>query len=949
MDNEVMTGSQGGLSSPNKRTFAEKLYAATNEDKEVNPIYVNAIGANLSRLKAGLDKSSANYDLYTDGVFDCWYISDNGHKEWFILQLECKTDVDLNDSKQLANVVIQVCYYLKRFEKESYQLPKVIVIGTKLNCMAIPAIYLYNNYVKNRNYPEEDPETGKRISASTAPFHPLYQPLRGQIAEDPNLSVSISKVVGVTEKSAARELCIDILKIAKDLGLKEEITEATVSRAFEHFNEKVLAKKSRDKLSSRQKAEVFMTLFLTPEKVRFEQNVLGSNDYTTMYIGDQIIDVERGTFNKFANSFAVKKYTIEEQKKITAITDRLIENLDRRKKGDFYTPDIWVNEAHKLITKHLGNDWRNNYIVWDCAWGTGNLTRDYRFDDLYCSTIQDEDLKIGEKYNPFSIKFLYDFLNDDILQIEKAKSLLWKPFVGTVAYHNKKVEPHVNFREILDLYENAIENGITTDEKCKAAYKEAIDELKHTLLHYRTYDQEEGISFIDKLIDTDEENRKDLVFIINPPYGTSKNNSTKIENNSKSGIAETSVRGLMNDLNLGMAQRQLYAQFLFRCQYIMEIFGVKTYIGSFSQSDFLTTVSYGKFRDYFYNKCKFLDGFQFSGGYFDSVSDYVGLTFTLWETGKVTELPIKIDIVDTEINMSGDIGLKQIETRELAPVDNLMNVNIRNRIKVLKKKQKTKTVIALKSGLNIKVESPTATCAETAIGGFQCNSNDVNQNAQRVCLLSSQFYGAANMEILPETFDDAVTLFTARRLIKPNWINWKDEYMEPDKASEKYKQFVDDSLVYSLFESKSQQTAMRNISINEKNFNIYNEFFWIDRQSIYDWALKCNNQAVIDDVVAHAKSERFMYKRLQKAKLSEDAKLILDYATALLKDTMQYREEYDRGHMNSYIYTWDAGWYQLKEMIKDKRSEEYKVFVELYRQFEDRMRPLVYELGFLYK
>ena len=43
------------------------------------------------------------------------------------------------------------------------------------------------------------------------------------------------------------------------------------------------------------------------------------------------------------------------------------------------------------------------------------------------------------------------------------------------------------------------------------------------------------------------------------------------------------------------------------------------------------------------------------------------------------------------------------------------------------------------------------------------------------------------------------------------------------------------------------------------------------------------------------------------------------------------------------------GIYQIKGILKQYDPEGLKQFNELYKQLEDRMRPLVYELGFLYK
>lgn len=232
-----------------KLSFAEKLHAATNEDKQVNPIYVNAISTNLSKLGGGMDADNPKYDLYTDGVFDCYYLKDDGDKEWFLLQLECKQDVDLDDSTSFAKVLLQVLYYLKKFDRQKWQLPKVIVLGTKKNCLALPLTAIYDAYIKNIVYPEAD-ENGKAISASTAPNHYLYAPLLNRISSDTELQTQF-RVIEVTDKNAVKELCIDILKTAKDLGIKEEITTENLSRAFDFFDMKVLTEKSRKDIRTR--------------------------------------------------------------------------------------------------------------------------------------------------------------------------------------------------------------------------------------------------------------------------------------------------------------------------------------------------------------------------------------------------------------------------------------------------------------------------------------------------------------------------------------------------------------------------------------------------------------------------------------------------------------------------------------------------------------------------
>ena len=82
-------------------------------------------------------------------------------------------------------------------------------------------------------------------------------------------------------------------------------------------------------------------------------------------------------------------------------------------------------------------------------------------------------------------------------------------------------------------------------------------------------------------------------------------------------------------------------------------------------------------------------------------------------------------------------------------------------------------------------------------------------------------------------------------------------------------------------------------------------------------------------------------------KLSPDAKAVLDKATELLKKSIKARQLMadNQNHLNS----WDAGYAQLKLVWKEYFPEELKEFRQLYKNLEDRMRPLVYELGFLMK
>ena len=121
--------------------------------------------------------------------------------------------------------------------------------------------------------------------------------------------------------------------------------------------------------------------------------------------------------NAFKSFFGYfdRNYTPQETMCLNGIADRLIVDADRRNSGDFWTPTMFVDYAHDMISKKLGEDWKEKYVVWDNCCGSLNLTRDYKFGELYCSTLYQSELNIGADYNPEATKFQFDFLNDEIV------------------------------------------------------------------------------------------------------------------------------------------------------------------------------------------------------------------------------------------------------------------------------------------------------------------------------------------------------------------------------------------------------------------------------------------------------------------------------------------------------------------------------------------------------
>ena len=56
---------------------------------------------------------------------------------------------------------------------------------------------------------------------------------------------------------------------------------------------------------------------------------------------------------------------------------------------------------------------------------------------------------------------------------------------------------------------------------------------------------------------------------------------------------------------------------------------------------------------------------------------------------------------------------------------------------------------------------------------------------------------------------------------------------------------------------------------------------------------------------------------------------------------------FNESHPECQINNWDAGWYQIKALLKEFMPDDLKEFRVLYKQLADKMRQQVYELGFL--
>ena len=74
---------------------------------------------------------------------------------------------------------------------------------------------------------------------------------------------------------------------------------------------------------------------------------------------------------------------------------------------------------------------------------------------------------------------------------------------------------------------------------------------------------------------------------------------------------------------------------------------------------------------------------------------------------------------------------------------------------------------------------------------------------------------------------------------------------------------------------------------------------------------------------------------------------VLSAGRNLIINSFKYREMFNESHQEYQINNWDAGWYQIKVLLKEFMPNDLKTFRTLHKQLGNKIRQQVYELYFL--
>ena len=822
-----------------KNKFFDKIKEAKIE-RTVEDVYNEGIN-----LYFPTDKG-IEYPFACDGFVDTKTDNDKVLK----LIIEYKFNEMMFNTVSRAKVLVQVIYYIKKFEQNGMILPNVCMVGDKDECFVMHTNELLKYLDENVDW---------SISPSNAAT--ANPDLVLKISQDANINPFIFEI---DENFNFKLVAEKIKDLAENIQRYVRVTEHNLSKIFDYFCKNVL--KGKTKLSGHDMVEIFMGVI--GDKMNYFQHPSSPN---ILVCKGRNVNMNGNAFKSFFGYFD-RNYTPQETMCLNGIADRLIVDADRRNSGDFWTPTMFVDYAHDMISKKLGEDWKEKYVVWDNCCGSLNITRDYKFSELYCSTLYQSELNIGADYNPEATKFQFDFLNDEI----------------------------VSKNSLLGVYNDKLPKG-----------------LKDALI-----------------------NNKPIVFFINPPYATANVMST--DEKHKAGVAKTMINEQMLKDKIGASSQNLYAQFLYRIIQIKNEFNLTNcHIALFSPTLFLTGSSYAKFRNVFLNEFSFDNAIQFKASHFADVADNWGISFSIWHNGETFEKNnFNYTLIDNENGEIVEIGNKVVYN-----IDGLKTASEWAKEPI--KKLKTFETINVSSAIKIRPDTSDnrGTNFEGSFGFINNGGNNVDQNTQMVGLYTMAYGNGNGHGINTDNFDRCTALFSARKLIEKNWVNSKDEYLAPNTEHPAYNEFVNDSLIYSLFHSSSNQSSLRNVDYKGKKWDIKNEFFWLSNKEIENLSNTNGFTQTYND--ARTSKERYVYNKLQTITLSDEAQAVLDKASDIVRNTFKYRELFNQEHPEYQIMNWDCGWYQIKALAKEYAKSDYEEFVKLYKKLADKMRPMVYTLGFL--
>jgi hypothetical protein len=530
----------------------------------------------------------------------------------------------------------------------------------------------------------------------------------------------------------------------------------------------------------------------------------------------------------------------------------------------------------------------------------------------------------GAFYTPLNVvDKAYDKLSEILGKNWQQDYVIWDMCCGVGNLEVKHSNPRNLFMSTLDQADIDI---MKANHTCAAAQRFQYDYLNDDITDNGKIDYSLTNKIPNELRQAISENKKILV-LINPPYAEATSsdniNSGGVAQASKTGVAKTKFATTAMT-EWGKASNELFTQFVARIAQEMPT----ATLAMFSKLKYINSQTMDVFRSTW--NAQYLGGFVVHSKAFDGLRGEFPIGFLCWQTNQNAKKRIKISKIKTEVldKNAQPIGEKRFYNLPNSQLlTNWIERPKTNNIDVIPLKNAVTPATAYKDLRGTK-------WSDKAIGFIWCNSNDVQQ-ALRTALFSSGFNGGHGIFINNENLEQIAIVFSVRRLIKPTWLNDRDQFLIPTQPLSE--EFKNDCLCWMLFNGSNLTASANDLEWNDKKWSIVNHFIPFTEKEV-----NANSRFESDFMVQYLKNKTF----------SKESEAVLNAGRELWKAYFAQTDEY-KVREELKLNRADVGWYQIRNALKKRNeNEDFKAvdfagFETAYKELTEKLQPLVYEFGFL--
>ena len=529
----------------------------------------------------------------------------------------------------------------------------------------------------------------------------------------------------------------------------------------------------------------------------------------------------------------------------------------------------------------------------------------------------------GAFYTPLNVvDKAYDKLAETLGKNWQKDYIVWDMCCGVGNLEVKHSNPRNIYMSTLDSADIDVMKATKT---CVGAVKFQYDFLNDDINDFGQIDYNLTNKIPQGLREAITNNKKILV-LINPPYAEAANSQG---NEGKTDVAKTNIGILMNNADYGYASRELFLQFIARIG--IEI--PNATIAMFSTLKYVNAPNFEKFREVW--KARYLGGFVVHSKSFDGLKGNFPIGFLVWQTtqkNKSSITEIKVDVLDKNAKPIGEKSFYNL------PNNTFLSEWI------VRLKKNNEEVIPLINSVTptTKTEHVRNTkWSDNAIAHFFCNGNDLQNSGTMTAIFSSvhSIGHAGGYFITPENLWQSVVVFTVKRIIKPTWLNDRDQFLQPTEPLSN--EFKSDCLIWMLFNGSNLTASANDLEWNNKKWSIVNHFIPFTEDEV-----GAPDRFESDFMVQYLRNLTGLedLSGLAQAVMQEGKKLWQAYFAHT--DVRSVRDELKLNRP-------DVGWYQVRKALQARNASSdyapisFKPFEEAYKALTEKLQPMVYELGFL--